>query len=84
LAISEKRTNFFSKRIKILFVAPEYWFLRNFKRFKNIQYISIDLENRIAMMKIDITDLKFNDSAFDCILCSHVLEYVEDNRKAMR
>jgi ubiquinone/menaquinone biosynthesis C-methylase UbiE len=78
------RTNLFSTRLKLLYVAPEYCFRKNFQRFKNIQIISIDLENPIAMMKMDITDLKFNDSLLDCILCLHVLEHVEDDRKAIK
>ncbi len=80
----KNRTNFFTTRLKLLYIAPEYCFRRNLQRFKNIQYISIDLENPIAMMKMDITDLKFNDSSFDCVLCLHVLEHIEDDRKAMK
>jgi ubiquinone/menaquinone biosynthesis C-methylase UbiE len=70
--------------LNILYIAPEYCYRKNFKRFKNIQYTSIDLENPIAMMKMDITDLKFDDSSFDCILCLHVLEHVEDDRNAVK
>jgi ubiquinone/menaquinone biosynthesis C-methylase UbiE len=35
-------------------------------------------------MKMDIANLKFPDSSFDCIICLHVLEHVEEDRKAMR
>ena len=33
---------------------------------------------------LDVTDLQFPDEHFDMIICSHVLEHVPDDRKAMR
>jgi SAM-dependent methyltransferase len=36
------------------------------------------------MQNMDVTDLRFEDGRFDVILCSHVLEHVIDDRKAMR
>ena len=32
---------------------------------------------------MDITSTSFKDNTFDCILCSHVLEHIVDDRKAM-
>ena len=31
----------------------------------------------------DITDMNFGDSCFDFIICNHVLEHIQDDRKAM-
>ena len=36
------------------------------------------------MVKVDITDIPYEEHFFDVILCSHVLEHVQDDRKAMR
>jgi ubiquinone/menaquinone biosynthesis C-methylase UbiE len=33
---------------------------------------------------MDITDIQYPDNTFDVIYCSHVLEHVPDDRKAMR
>lgn len=36
------------------------------------------------MVKMDITNIQYPAEYFDVILCSHVLEHVPDDRKAMR
>ena len=49
-----------------------------------IRYVSADLHAPEAMEHFDITDIPHPDGSFDAILCIHVLEHVEDDRKAMR
>lgn len=46
-------------------------------------YVTADL-NRKAMLKLDITNIQFPDQSVDVIYCSHVLEHVQNDRKAMR
>jgi len=36
------------------------------------------------MVKEDITNISFKDNSFDIIFCSHVLEHIEEDRKAMK
>lgn len=50
----------------------------------NLDYISADLESPLATVRMDITNILFDDNTFDVILCVHVLEHVMDDRKAMR
>ena len=33
---------------------------------------------------VDITNITFDDNSFDLIMCTHVLEHIPDDRKAMR
>jgi SAM-dependent methyltransferase len=35
-------------------------------------------------VQVDITDMQFEDDSFDVIVCSHVLEHVADDARAMR
>lgn len=49
-----------------------------------IKYVSSDLNPLVADMKIDIIDINFENSYFDFIVCNHVLEHIQDDRKAMR
>ena len=50
---------------------------------KNLDYTSADLFSPIVDVKADILDLPFEDESFDVIFCNHVLEHIEDDRKAM-
>ena len=49
----------------------------------NIDYLSADLNSPSAMVKMDITNIKYEDNSFDVIICNHVLEHIPDDRKAM-
>jgi SAM-dependent methyltransferase len=69
---------------RMLHVAPELIVQRRLRRLAHLDYITADLFNRRAMVKMDITDIHYADHTFDVIYCSHVLEHVMDDRKAMR
>ncbi len=79
----QNETDFFTKNYKVLHIAPEQEFLRRFKKMKNLDYTSADLFSPIVDVKADILDLPFDDESFDIVICNHVLEHIEDDRKAM-
>jgi SAM-dependent methyltransferase len=80
----ERKTNLLVDRLRVLHFAPERIFEEWLGSRPNLDYVSTDLQRARAMVKADITDLPFADDSFDVILCSHVLEHVVDDRKAMR
>ena len=65
-------------------MAPELSLETRFRSLLGSNYITADLYNPRAMIKMDITDIKEAERSFDVIYCSHVLEHVQDDRKAMR
>lgn len=80
----QNETNFFSAEIKVLHFAPEQCFLKRFKKLKNLEYTTTDLESPIADVKADICNLPFKDNSYDVILCNHVLEHIPNDTKAMQ
>lgn len=82
---ASRRTNLFDgKPKKMLHVAPESCFESRLQQRLGDNYITADLFSPRAMVKMDITNIDYPDRSFDVIFCSHVLEHVQDDRKAMR
>ena len=78
------KTNFFTKSLKVLYVAPKEILQTIFKKMSNLDFVSIDLDSPLAMIKMDITNLQFEDNFFNVILCSHVLEHIKEDLVAMK
>ena len=77
-------TDFFTAPKKVLHIAPEQCFLNRFKKLKNLDYTTADLYSPIVDVKADILDLPFDANSFDVVLCNHVLEHIENDKKAMQ
>lgn len=67
----------------MLHIAPEQSLSSRFLDVSGLEYISIDLSDSSAMSKMDITALEFLENTFDIIYCSHVLEHVPDDHRAI-
>ena len=84
----ERETQFFSSKLKVLNVAPEKLFYNKFRALPNIDYVSIDLNPDMydygsKTIRMDLTDLKFDNNTFDVIICNHVLEHVPNDSAAI-
>ena len=66
----------------ILYFAPEYSMMRWFKR-NHISIVTADLFSD-ADLKLDIQSTGLPDESYDIIICNHVLEHVDDFRKALK
>jgi SAM-dependent methyltransferase len=84
-----KEKNTFAHPFKLLHVAPDRQLYARFSKAKNVEYHPIDLQPDMygygAKTKMmDVTCMSYQDNFFDVVICSHVLEHVPDDRKAMR
>ena len=77
------RTNFFKDTLKVLDIAPTYFFQEMCKCLPNIDYLSADIASPLAMARMDLTAIALTENQFDCIICYHVLEHIPDDGKAM-
>ncbi|WP_342687845.1 class I SAM-dependent methyltransferase [Aequorivita flava] len=69
---------------KVLHFSPSRSVYRLLKKNPSITYFSTDYEAEfIAEHKYDITQIPLGANIFDLIICYHILEHIEDDRKAM-
>ena len=81
----QKYTDIFNKVPKrILHVAAESCIRNRIGKLYGKEYITADLNNPNAMVKMDIMDIHYPSETFDIIICSHVLEHVAEDIKAMK
>lgn len=69
---------------RVLHIAPEPALRARLEAVPGVDYLTADLEPGRAMVRMDITDIRYPSGSFDLIYCSHVLEHVADDRLAMR
>lgn len=79
----ERRPDILRGRRSALHVAPEPSVKPLLDRAGIDDYLSIDLDYRLAMAKMDVTDLPLPDDRFDVVVCSHVLIEISDHRRAI-
>ena len=71
---------------KMLHIAPEVALMRKFKKMYAStpdRYVTADLESPLADMHFDVQQIPLEDESFDAIICNHIMEHVEDDRKAL-
>lgn len=77
-------TDLFRAKLSVLHMAPEWCLQRVLRRLPSLDYLSADLDSPIAMDHVDLLDLPYGAGSFDVVICSHVLEHVSDDRRALR
>ncbi len=84
LYVSERTDLFDGRARKMLHVAPEPCLESRFREHLGDNYLTADLFDSGAMVRMDIMNIQYSDQSFDVIYCSHVLEHVQDDKRAIR
>lgn len=84
----KENTNIFSAPLKVLHIAPEGCIRAKLMSMPNIEYRSgvkyyegFYYDRTVNLM--DVTALPFESEIFDVVICNHVLEHIEDDKKAI-
>lgn len=77
-----KNQGILNSNLRILHIAPDPG-LRRILEPGN-RYLCADLLEQNVDLNVNIQTTPFADNIFDVIICSHVLEHVDDDRQAMR
>lgn len=80
----KRQTDLFTAPLRVLHIAPEENMEPRLRALPNLDYVTADLLRDDVDLKLDVTRLDLPDESFDVVLCSHVLEHVDDDRLAMR
>ena len=71
-------------RGKVMHFAPEEPIKKRIKQNPNLEYYSGDILPGVADLIVDMTNMQFEDSYFDLIIASMVLEHIPEEEKALK
>lgn len=80
---------FDGRHLRILHMAPEDMTAHHILSTKSVDYVCGDLFAKGYLYPpyvhdMNVLNLPFGEGEFDIVICSHVLEHIPDDRKAMR
>jgi SAM-dependent methyltransferase len=78
-----RELNILTRSYRVLHVAPERAIRQRLSSAPNLTYVTTDLNIAKAAVRAELGRLPFEDSCFDIVICSHVLEHIEDDLESM-
>ncbi len=82
-----QNNDLFKSGIKILHVSPEpsvFNIMSEMENYTAIDKFASGYAYPKSVLQMDVEQLNFNDESFDLIICSHVLEHVDDDIVAIK
>jgi SAM-dependent methyltransferase len=84
LALYVRRVLQLSATSRILHIAPERAITPVLTSSPSRVYATVDLSAPNAAIRAELGHLPFRDETFDVVVCSHVLEHIDDDHAAMQ
>lgn len=78
-----RHSDLFTAPHRLLHIAPEHCYLRRLERVLGENYVTADLESPLAKVKLDVQQMPFGEGEFDVVICNHILEHIESDRRAL-
>ena len=84
MLLLQQRPQLLKETSELLHFAPEWCMERKLRATPELRYVTADLYMDAADLRLDLQAIDLPDASYGAVICSHVLEHVDDDAAAMR